>query len=685
MDITMETSSESGSDDECNIIDSMSLNDQQVVFSEVPSNVSHEEETSRNRYTSKGIQELEIEVPSIGKEFDSTDQAYDFYNLYARKKGFSIRKQRIERTRKGIVRLKRFVCSKEGYRRVDSHTQHVKKSRAITRTGCQARMVLKLTNNEMWLVTELECKHNHPLVPEGKAFLLRSQRVVERAHSIQIAAMDNSGISPTEGYDFLCEQAGGYQNLNFTKDDYKYQLRMKRTGELKDGDIKVVLEYLENKHLEDPMFYHSVQVDQEDKMTNFFWVDARSVQDYVCFGDVVCFDATYKTNKYGRPFAPFVGHIYLNAGKNLSGAYTKRFKKRFKSVIYGSENEEEFISDWNVLLIEFNLEENTWLLNLFDIREKLALVYGRGSFCANMTTTQRNESTNIFLKRYLKRKYTIIRFLKRYDKAMERRRLNELTEDFNSNQTFPILWANVPILKQAAKEYTRTIYAIFEEEYKRWIASDCDILEEEGSNCMYKVTGVYKNSERLVTFDSSKNTFVCSCKKFEFMGIQCRHVVKVLNHRKMHTLPPQYMLKRWTKSAKIGIVNNNYGGVFQDNGKAIIGSRYGNMCHQSVRLATKVANSEKATLIVTEELRELHEKVDKILSEETQPKPQTNALVRGNPMCQQESTSFMSQLMSYGFPFDSCAGLQFQQALEIPLDQHKKQHSSAPIDSCLEK
>ncbi|CAN1182107.1 Protein FAR1-RELATED SEQUENCE 5 [Linum perenne] len=42
-----------------------------------------------------------------------------------------------------------------------------------------------------------------------------------------------------------------------------------------------------------------------------FWVDARSKVDYKHFGDVVCFDTTYRINGYGRPFAPFVGVNHL--------------------------------------------------------------------------------------------------------------------------------------------------------------------------------------------------------------------------------------------------------------------------------------------------------------------------------------------------------------------------------------
>ncbi|MBA0818426.1 hypothetical protein Gohar_021783 [Gossypium harknessii] len=36
-----------------------------------------------------------------------------------------------------------------------------------------------------------------------------------------------------------------------------------------------------------------VQVDQENRMTSFFWRDGRSRIDYDCFRDVVVFDKTY--------------------------------------------------------------------------------------------------------------------------------------------------------------------------------------------------------------------------------------------------------------------------------------------------------------------------------------------------------------------------------------------------------
>ena len=48
-------------------------------------------------------------------------------------------------------------------------------------------------------------------------------------------------------------------------------------------------------------------MDQDNRMTNFFWRDSRSKFDYDCFGDTVCFDTTFRTNKYNLICAPFAG------------------------------------------------------------------------------------------------------------------------------------------------------------------------------------------------------------------------------------------------------------------------------------------------------------------------------------------------------------------------------------------
>jgi hypothetical protein len=50
-----------------------------------------------------------------------------------------------------------------------------------------------------------------------------------------------------------------------------------------------------------------MDMDDECRLKNVFWADARSRASNEDFGDVVTFDTRYLTNKYEMLFAPFMG------------------------------------------------------------------------------------------------------------------------------------------------------------------------------------------------------------------------------------------------------------------------------------------------------------------------------------------------------------------------------------------
>ena len=76
--------------------------------------------------------------------------------------------------------------------------------------------------------------------------------------------------------------------------------------------------------------------DDESRIKNLFWANARSRAACEEFGDVITFDTTYLTNKYNMPFAPFVGvnhhgqSILLGCGL-ISNEDTDAFTWLFKS------------------------------------------------------------------------------------------------------------------------------------------------------------------------------------------------------------------------------------------------------------------------------------------------------------------------------------------------------------------
>ncbi|MCI06877.1 protein FAR1-RELATED SEQUENCE 5-like, partial [Trifolium medium] len=96
---------------------------------------------------------------------------------------------------------------------------------------------------------------------------LPSQRRVSAAQAADRGR--NGFISQKLIFEFISQHVGGRENVGCTSKDISNHLIAKRMKEMKE--------------------------------------DAKMVLDYVYFGDVVCFDTTYRTNKNLRPCAPFVG------------------------------------------------------------------------------------------------------------------------------------------------------------------------------------------------------------------------------------------------------------------------------------------------------------------------------------------------------------------------------------------
>jgi hypothetical protein len=96
------------------------------------------------------------------------------------------------------------------------------------------------------------------------------------------------------------------ENVPFTKRSLK-NLCSKLNREQSDNDAKKTMDIFAELKAVDPEFNYNVQVDGESRVKTLMWVSGRSRDQYKCFGDVVTFDTTYRTNLYDMPFDLFVG------------------------------------------------------------------------------------------------------------------------------------------------------------------------------------------------------------------------------------------------------------------------------------------------------------------------------------------------------------------------------------------
>jgi zinc finger SWIM domain-containing protein 3 len=134
--------------------------------------------------------------------------AYEFYNTYAGHVGFSVRKFWHDKSSTNVIRTKKFVCSKSGYKDQSSTSGPCQRKRADTRVGCKAEMTIKISEIGKYVVSSFEDAHNHELVTPSKAHLLRSQRRITEAQKAQIDILNDSGIRPKSGHEAMSRQAG---------------------------------------------------------------------------------------------------------------------------------------------------------------------------------------------------------------------------------------------------------------------------------------------------------------------------------------------------------------------------------------------------------------------------------------------------------------------------------------------
>lgn len=580
-------------------------------------------------------------------DFDTEDEAYEFYSMYAARIGFSVRRASMTVSAENVITRRMFVCSREGFRENKKGSKRVKKPRPETRTGCPACMIIRIMPSGKYHVSEFVTRHNHQLATPSSADLVMSQNAETSGLDEEPVQTDGSLVTQGLAENSIEENDRDYQDTSLISDGNKLYPRSKRMKAMRIGDAGATLEYLQKMQVVNPSFFYAVQVDENDNMANFFWADAKSVMDFTYFGDAVCLDTAYRLYGFGRPLVLFIGvnhhkqgivfgsallydestkslkwlletfkiamngqqpktiltdrsinmdeavaavwpgtdhrycvwHIYQNAIEQLSQAFhgSKTLSYDFGRCLFDYEDDEEFILAWKEMLEKYDLKDNQWLGKLFEEREKWALVYGRHAFYADLKSVQQKETLNSELKKYLSPETDLLHFFEHYERILDERRCAELQADVHAIHNARKL-PSMRILKQAAIAYTPAAFKMFEREFELYM--DCMLYPcgEVGRVSEYKVTIEEKIKDHFVKFDSLDLTATCTCKMFEFVGIQCRHVLKVLDSRNIKDLPPQYISKRWRKDAKAGAFSANCALPIEDDPQSSLAKRYGYLC-----------------------------------------------------------------------------------------------------------
>ncbi|KAL6661170.1 hypothetical protein ACP70R_000554 [Stipagrostis hirtigluma subsp. patula] len=448
-----------------------------------------------------------IFMPKIGDVYDSAEEAFDFYNMHSWESGFGIRYGRNTRNTKG--------------------SDH-RPNRATIRTGCRAMVRLHRTDDDGWYISIFNSDHNHAMS------LSNVEKRQWRSHN---------RIDPI-----------------------------------------------------DASFVYEVDVDKNGRMRSIMWVTGRSQLLYSNFGDVVTFDTTYRTNIYNMPFGLFVGvnnhfQSIIFGGvlfrEETIDAFTWAFKT-FTRIMGGQQpltiltdqchqmavaivkcwpntrhcwckwhmlrkakenmmiSTSEFENRWKHLLTKYGLENNKYLQRAYDYRHMWAKPYFSNIFCAGMTSTQRSESANHMLKRFVTRSCPMHQFVLQFNKLLAERHAEEAREEHATNKVARPMRFGFPLEKHAAEIYSRAIFNKFADQM--YLSGSLTISSTDvAGHFIVNDPSEPETPSFFLAAEPYSNSLKCSCQMFEHCGMMCKHMIKVLLHLEAHEVPSSCILDRWRR------------------------------------------------------------------------------------------------------------------------------------------
>uniref|UniRef100_A0A5B7AYW8 Protein FAR1-RELATED SEQUENCE n=1 Tax=Davidia involucrata TaxID=16924 RepID=A0A5B7AYW8_DAVIN len=231
-------------------------------------------------------------------------------NSTTRRVGFSTRVSQYNRSKSdGIVTALEFLCARDGLKK---------------RAGdsCNAMLRIELRGQDKWVVTKFVKEHSHSTVSRSKVHYLRPRRHFAGATKNMDETCQGVGIVPSgvmyvsmDGNRVPVETNRGARNAPSVESNrtvkntgsMSYAARPASRKRTLGKDAQNLLDYFKKMQAENPGFYYAIQLDDDNRMANVFWADARSRTAYSHFSDAVTLDTMYRVNHYRVPFAPFTG------------------------------------------------------------------------------------------------------------------------------------------------------------------------------------------------------------------------------------------------------------------------------------------------------------------------------------------------------------------------------------------
>ncbi|KAH6782329.1 hypothetical protein C2S51_007622 [Perilla frutescens var. frutescens] len=469
-----------------------------------------------------------------------------------------------------------------------------------------ARIGFKYIGCDGYSVGLFEERHTHSLVTDTHREFMNLNRNIDPSHQMFILNCARLNIGPVTTFRLVKEVVGGYSNIGCTVVDFKNFSRDLKAYTV-GVDAQMMLDKMSKRHELCSAFTFDYEVNKDDQLRCVFWADPISRRNFSLFGDVVSFDATYRTNRllvtFGtalmsgedaesyswvlQKFKDCMGaspsliitdqdlglkvvvrqvlpntrhrlcmwHIMFKVPDKLLAHIRKNetFRKRLNSIVWSNcINITDFELIWKEIMVEFGLADDSWFKSLYDIREDWVPAYFRDLLMSGLCrTTSISESVNSFYSRFLRSKSNLVEFLMNFDSALNTQRHAHAYLDSVDESSIPQLKTPFTFEKHAATVYTRNKFYEVQKEIEDtcYVCRVCNISEND-SVVMLEVKDGFGATNKVV-HNKVEDSTTCSCLKFVRDGMFCCHIFTLFKDFKLESIPPKYVVSHWMKSSLI--------------------------------------------------------------------------------------------------------------------------------------
>lgn len=213
--------------------------------------------------------------------------------------------------------------------------------------------------------------------------------------------------------------------------------------------------------------------------------------------------------------------------------------------LYNLHTIEEFEIGWREMVDIYGLHGNKHIISLYALRTYWALPFLRSYFFAGMSSTFQPELINSYIQRFLSAQSVLDNFIEQVATVLDAG--DQSGTKMNMLQKVPkaSLKTGSPMESHAATVVTPYAFCKLQEELVL-APQYATMLVDESYFIVRHHTEVDGGCK--VLWVPQDEFITCSCRHFEFSGILCRHVLRVLSTHNCFHIPDQYLPLRWRES-----------------------------------------------------------------------------------------------------------------------------------------